>query len=243
MIWRWHTCTWRLWASAGCRRFSLRLLFASWWRYRRFSWSLSVPDPSVWKQSRNTASCDSQSSSSCRVCSVMFSGGGTWSWAEAAIRAAARRREWSLRPDRRRAERPSRPACHGSHSRADSGWPSGWSARIRHRTDLRTQHGVLCSARVNWSYYEWFISKRWSVCLLLSPLSPHRLKYSLVSSSIIWTCPLKCAMFSPVFSIFFCSRNNWTNTNHIMMRGCQRLTSGGWFKNFKIFYVVVPTNI
>lgn len=42
--------------------------------------------------------------------------------------------------------------------------------------------------------------------LLLSPLSPHLSKYSMVSASMILTCSLKCAMFSPVFSIFFCSR-------------------------------------
>lgn len=43
--------------------------------------------------------------------------------------------------------------------------------------------------------------------LLLSPLSPHLWKYCLVSASMIFTCSLKRAMFRPVFSIFFCSRN------------------------------------
>lgn len=53
--------------------------------------------------------------------------------------------------------------------------------------------------------------------LLLSPLSPHLWKYSLVSASIIFTCSLKWAMLSPVFNIFFCSRKICNVTKKIFV--------------------------
>ena len=49
--------------------------------------------------------------------------------------------------------------------------------------------------------------------LPLSPLSPHLWKYSIVSCSMSGTYLLKWAIERPVFSSFFCSINNWTQTN------------------------------
>lgn len=54
--------------------------------------------------------------------------------------------------------------------------------------------------------------------LLLSPLSPHLWKYSMVSASIILTCSLKCAMLRPLFNIFFCSRKIWNTLRKFLLQ-------------------------
>lgn len=130
------TCRWRQWGSAACRPLSLQTACVSGSPWRRCSWSPCELCPFSWKCiliifNRHCFS------GLFFVCVLSCSSRPTWSWAGAASRAEARRRDWILRPGQRTAGPRARPACRGSPSHEGSCWLWGWSAQKEPRTGLK----------------------------------------------------------------------------------------------------------